>query len=254
MKLYRQNIAALIFAIALLALVLGVFLTSSSWDEERILKWIGALSGWAAALAAGTTVMVLLHQTKKNEEVAHRENSDALELFSIKIEPHLQRANWLWKLAEDIANPKNLDDNTKEYCSNLYVEIRRLGERVSNDEVLREPLGHMFPLDRRKCTNLIERLISLQDASSYPKKRKPANKAVPKLKHAPTVAQVRRAKVLLSGVCRAASLTNPEFSKIFKNRNQSIDVIRLELSREDQERLRAYLEKRDFPSDIDNPL
>ncbi|WP_299812398.1 hypothetical protein [uncultured Roseibium sp.] len=74
MKLYRQNIAVVIFSITLLTIVVGVFLTSTDWNEGRALQWISALSGWVAGIFAAITAGVLISQMKTmRKQLANQE-------------------------------------------------------------------------------------------------------------------------------------------------------------------------------------
>lgn len=154
MKLYRQNIAVLVYATALLLLNVGVGIAFLiSWDAEYSVRWVGALSGWAAAVVGGVTIIVLLHQIRSQSREARIIGEEAKHLFLEEAEPILKGINQVWKHAEDVKNAGNLHPNFKDYIINLKMDVKLINEWIEHMD-WNKYCAHMRPIDEQRFTAL----------------------------------------------------------------------------------------------------
>ncbi|MCV0428346.1 MAG: hypothetical protein K5905_23055 [Roseibium sp.] len=126
------------------------------WDGVEIVDWVGALSGWIAAGAAGATIFVLLLQIKKNEEVAHRAQNEAKRIFDARARSVLLKVNIVWKHAEDILFQANKND---EYFREKSAVFKHRMTRIANELEANEfekivPLMH--PIDAMASESLLK--------------------------------------------------------------------------------------------------
>lgn len=115
--------------------------------------WIGSLSGWAAAVAAGATVLTLLHQIRASEKIAFKRANDAKKLFGDKVKTLLHEFNKQWIFIEEL-------DGLNVFDEGLLDGVRHYldwAKRIKNEYVgtIERYLEDMHPEDRDACEKLL---------------------------------------------------------------------------------------------------
>ncbi|WP_156958956.1 hypothetical protein [Labrenzia sp. DG1229] len=130
--------------------------------RECYRNWIGALSGWAAAIAAGCTIFTILYQIRSSKNIAHKQQIEAKVLFDREVMKLCEEINRVWRDAEDI-NAQSRDakhiERQAEYVKRELAHIhRRAGQRV-----LSNLTGMMHPIEEFRCLRILN---AIESASS----------------------------------------------------------------------------------------
>ncbi|KZM48256.1 hypothetical protein [Labrenzia sp. OB1] len=141
----------------------------SAGESPRVCyrEWIGALSGWVAALAAGGTIIALFHQIRRNEETAHKRALEAKQLFVEEIEVTLRQLNRAWKHAEDIDEEIKRGKGVEEFIEKLKREMKQIDFDLTQGE-FEDLLQLMLPRHRAKCATLLRRIKAAAKEKEFP--------------------------------------------------------------------------------------
>lgn len=209
--------------------------------------WIGASSGWAAMIAGAATILVLIYQTRKHEEIAHREHIDAKEVFFHEVSQVLQRLNKIWKLAEDIEKDGRDSEHYPYYINNLKDDLKR-ARSFSTRNTITEPIGSLHRIDQKRARALVKQCVM---ATTY-------------LTNTPASGHVKVAPpdeffltflfADLMQVRRKARDFSPDLDSIFEKRKPFNRVLLAKEFGDDNKCLLHIEDNSRFPIDNDNPI
>lgn len=158
MKMFNTTYAAVSFALAtgLFVGFVGGNMFAQSEIEWR--EWIGATSGWAAAIVAGFTIFVLWRQIQVTQETAHKQENEALQLFETEVADVLERINKVWKHLEDIDQYEGQLLDLDKWVQTIKFEMARLEKRVERMELNRY-ITLMLPMNQKKCSAILSTIL-----------------------------------------------------------------------------------------------
>jgi len=191
MKTSVQKIALLIYTVALLAIVVGAILMSTSWNEDRALKWIAAFSSIiGGAITALVALYISIKQlqpiTKQSQQEDRAANEQTrfqlqdIELVASDVEKrYLKQVEELVPIADFERNRIAYGSGGKRHGGRYLMETFY---RIAKDETLRDeaikalrgmkvPTSHMSELEpiRADCFKDVvavhDRIGELADAA-----------------------------------------------------------------------------------------
>jgi hypothetical protein len=210
-----------------LFLMIAILDTACSLDalkaagETRVVcyrNWIGALSGWAAALAAGVTILVLLLQIRSNERVAHRQQTEAKEVFDREISDTLEIINDVWKHVEDTyGNTALTRADFDDAASKVQIILSRISqEHKKKIEYFQTYIRKMHSQDATQRARLLE---NVQFATSpFKTHYSTANAVGVENKISEGENYIRMKKFTFIECFARIGEVSPEFERIFQNR------------------------------------
>lgn len=91
-------------------LITGYALTEAQWcivgEEHCLREWVSALSGWAAAITAGATILYFRWESRRKELLQWREIVNSAELLRGKLEPQLNHLLGAVKFTHNVNTPQ----------------------------------------------------------------------------------------------------------------------------------------------------
>lgn len=137
----------------------GIVDTGETWGQCAR-GWLGAMSGWVAAFAAGATIVVLLHQIRSNAETVHKNANEAKFILEKELGKILSRLNTIWKGLEDTSRSRaQTNEETKILNEDLVVTALRhvidVVHRQLGEHQIAELLAQTLPLDKARLSKII---------------------------------------------------------------------------------------------------
>ncbi|MEO1110556.1 MAG: hypothetical protein AAFX90_21845 [Pseudomonadota bacterium] len=245
---FLNTLPVALYATAGIGLFLANWMLGMDWSGVTLLNWVSALSGWFATFAAAATIYAMYHQTRKNEQIAHRKQTEAKQLFEDLVAPILSDLNIVWKHIEDVINEGSADETKLTILEQKTREKLASLSRVLNELEPTRFLPLMHPYDTASCETILKGLKVCLGPMKAHEWDHQMNR--PEYKEQTGISYFMLLSHFLSAMSYDLSTVSPHLGETFKNRSKSRSVTAILEGR--QFANKAWLQL--FPNNPDNPV